>query len=318
MNYLGIDIGGTSVKIAVIKDDGSLLKKTSYYFDYHLKQEEQIISLANFIISFLKENNLDIKSIGIGCPGAINSKEGICEYSNNIPWNNLHIVEIIEKITNKPCYIANDANVAVLGEAKFGSAKEYNNVILLTLGTGVGGGLFLNGQLYEGVDGKGAELGHMSIDPINGRICTCGAKGCLEAYASATALINDAKKEAKNNPNSLINKLTENNIDKIDAKVIFDAAKQNDEVAIRLIEQYVDYLSYGLINYINIFRPEVILLSGGVSNAGNFLIEKINKKLEEAHYGFGSIHNKKIPVLIATLGADTGIFGAASLAMANS
>ncbi len=318
MNFLGIDIGGTSVKIAVINNDGQLLSKTSYNFDYQLKQEEQIASLANFIISFLKENNLDVISIGIGCPGAINSKDGICEYSNNIPWKDLHIIDIIKRITNKPCFMANDANVAVLGEAKFGSAKEYENVILLTLGTGVGGGLFLNGKLYEGVDGKGAELGHMSIDPFNGRVCTCGAKGCLEAYASATALINDAKKEVKNNPNSLINKLLDNNLENITAKIIFEAAKQNDETATKLVNQYVDYLSYGLINYINIFRPEVILLSGGVSNAGDFLIEKINKKLEEKHYGFGTVNNKKIPVLIATLGADTGIYGAAALAMANS
>ena len=318
MNFLGIDIGGTSVKIAVINDDGKLLNKTSYNFDYSLKQEEQIASLANFAITFLKENNLDVVSIGIGCPGAINSKEGICEYSNNIPWHNLHIVEIIQKITNKPCYMANDANVAVLGEAKFGSAKDYQNVILLTLGTGVGGGLFLNGKLYEGVDGKGAELGHMSIDPFNGRMCTCGAKGCLEAYASATALINDAKEVIKNNPSSLICTLSGSNIKKITAKTIFEAAKENDDVAKKLVNQYVEFLSYGLINYINIFRPEVILLSGGVSNAGQFLIEKINKKLEEKHYGFGSINNKKIPVLIATLGADTGIFGAAALAMENS
>ena len=318
MNFLGIDIGGTSVKIAAIKDDGSLLKKASYNFDYSLKQEEQIASLGDYVMSFLDENNLDVSSIGIGCPGAINSKDGICEYSNNIPWRNLHIVEIIKKITNKPCFMANDANVAVLGEAKFGSAKEYENVILLTLGTGVGGGLFLNGKLYEGVDGKGAELGHMSIDPFHGRICTCGAKGCLEAYASATALKNDAKKAVKNNHNTLIFKLARHDLDKITAKMIFEAAKQNDEISMILVDKYVEYLSYGLINYINIFRPEVILLSGGVSNAGQFLLDKINKKLEEKHYGFGSINNKKVPVLIATLGADTGIYGAAALAMANS
>lgn len=315
MNYLGIDIGGTSVKIGLINEKGHLLDKTSFKFDYKLSQEKQIKSLGLFVLDYLKSLNKDVESIGIGCPGSINSKDGVCEYSNNIPWTNLSVVSIMEDVTHKKCYIANDANVAVLGEARFGSAKDYQNVILLTLGTGVGGGLYLNGSLYEGEDGKGAELGHMSINPFSGRMCTCGAKGCLEAYASATALINDAKEKIKEDKNTLIYELSNNEINNISAKTIFEAAKRNDKTATNLVDAYVNYLCYGLVNFINIFRPEVILLSGGVSNAGDYLIKKIDKKLFQIHYGFGSKDNKKIPVLIATLGADTGIFGAAALAM---
>lgn len=317
MNFLGIDIGGTSVKLGIITEEGKLIGKSSFTFDYKLTQEDQIRALGKFANEFAKSLNVEIESVGIGCPGAVNSKDGTCEYSNNIPWFDLKIVELLESVVKKPCYIANDANVAVLGEAKFGSAKNYNNVILITLGTGVGGGLFLNGQMYEGVDGKGAELGHMTIDPFNGRLCTCGEKGCIEAYASATALIKDAKVALKENPKSEIMDLVDGDMSKIGAKQIFDAAKHEDEVAIKLVNQYVEYLCYGLINYINIFRPEVILLSGGVSNAGEFLTSKVNAKLEEKHYGFGTVNNKKIPVLIATLGSDTGIFGAAALAMAH-
>lgn len=315
MKYsIGVDIGGTSIKVGLVSQDGKVVDRFSYVIKKNISQEQIIEELSFQINDFIDNNKVEIKTIGIGCAGAIDSTKGICEYSNNLNWYDLPITTMMEKITGKRCYIGNDANVAALGEAKYGSGASYNSFILLTLGTGVGGGLFLDGKLYEGVDGKGAEIGHMSIDKFNGRICTCGEKGCFETYASATALINDAKKALELNKDSLMLKMVNGNQNLINAKTVFDAKDQGDPTAIEVVNNYIMYLAEGILNLINIFRPNAILLSGGISNQREKLIQPLKKYIQEKHYGFGTVNNKKIDILIASLGADTGILGAAALA----
>ena len=201
-------------------------------------------------------------------------KNGIVNYANNLGWVDLPVAKIMQETLPYPVRLTNDANAASLGEAKFGAGKEYETVIMLTLGTGVGGGIIINGKLYEGNEGKGGELGHMVIE-VDGEPCTCGRRGCLEAYASATALIRETKKAMKLNRHSLLWKVCPE-IELVGGKTSFEAAFQNDPTALKVIDNYVKYLSEGILNFCNIFRPNVVVLSGGIANAGAYLFDKLN------------------------------------------
>nr|MCR5514032.1 ROK family protein [Bacilli bacterium] len=251
--------------------------------------------------------------IGIGCPGSINSRSGICCFSGNLGWNNAPVAEMIRQATGLPTKVTNDANAAMLGEAKFGVGKQYNNLVLLTLGTGVGGGLFLDGKLYEGNEGKGTELGHMVIER-GGRQCTCGLKGCLEAYASVTALISDTKKAMKKDKDSKMWDFVKGDIKKVDGRTSFECAKKGDKTALKVVDDYEEYLTLGIINFCNIFRPEAVILSGGLSNQRKYLTDAVEKKLAAKDYGFK--RTPEVKVLVSALGSDAGIVGAAALFIA--
>ena len=221
MYILGIDIGGTSIKGGLVNEKGVLSNTFSLPIDKALNQDEQI----NKLIEKIKEtyNDEEYSGIGLGIPGSIDSKRGLVSYSNNLKWENLEIVKIFKnKFPKKEIAINNDANVAALGELKFGVAKNEKNIVLITLGTGVGSGIIIDGKIYEGEDGRGAEFGH-SLLVMDGIDCTCGRKGCYEMYASATALVKQTKKAIDENPNSLLAK--ENAGKDIGAKAVFDAAK---------------------------------------------------------------------------------------------
>lgn len=313
MLYIGVDIGGMSLKIGVVNEFGEIISKFTMNFDKNIPQDEMIKSLAIKINEHIKENNYtDVKGIGVSCAGVVNTKTGYCDFSANLNWINLDICGILKKYTSLDTKIANDANCAVLGEVKFGVAKNYHNVVMLTLGTGVGGGLYLDDKLYEGNQGKGAELGH-SLFIYNGRKCACGLKGCFERYASASALISDTKKAMLKNKESLLWKYCDFNLDNVNGKVAFDCAKLNDKTAIEVVNKYISYLSYGILNFCNIFRPEVIILGGGISNQKENLIVPIKKILKENNYGYKN--TPEVDVLIAKLGNDAGIIGAACLLM---
>lgn len=310
---IGVDIGGTNIKFGLVDKQGKIIKKQIYPFNKEVASNEVIIDLGKRINEFLSVNKIDkdsVKEIGIGCPGSIDSTLGICDYSNNIKFKDVHLVDIIQRITGLKAKASNDANVACLGEAKFGTYRNYQNIVFLTLGTGVGGGLVLNGLLYEGKNGKGAELGH-SLLKINGRKCTCGRRGCLEAYASATALIKDTKRSMKKHPDSLLWKMVSNDITKVEAKTVFDACQKKDPTATELIDHYIYYLGEGIINFINIFKPDVILLSGGISKQGTLLTKPLNEYIQRQHYGFGG--GPQVEIKISTLGSDAGIIGASAL-----
>lgn len=313
MLYIGVDIGGMSLKIGVVNELGEIISKFTMNFDKNIPQDEMIKSLAIKINEHIKENNYtDVKGIGVSCAGVVNTKTGYCDFSANLNWINLDICGILKKYTSLDTKIANDANCAVLGEVKFGVAKNYHNVVMLTLGTGVGGGLYLDDKLYEGNQGKGAELGH-SLFIYNGRKCACGLKGCFERYASASALISDTKKAMLKNKESLLWKYCDFNLDNVNGKVAFDCAKLNDKTAIKVVNKYISYLSYGILNFCNIFRPEVIILGGGISNQKENLTMPIKKILKESNYGYKN--TPVVDVLIAKLGNDAGIIGAACLLM---
>ncbi len=315
MLYVGVDIGGMSLKIGIVNEKGEILSRFVMVFDKQSKQEEMIVALANNIKNHIKEekyNINDIKGIGVSCAGVVNTKTGYCDYSANLNWNKLDLCGILTKYTGLEAKITNDANAAILGEVKFGIAKNYHNVVMLTLGTGVGGGLYLDDKLFEGNEGKGAELGH-SLFIYNGRKCACGLKGCFEKYASASALIYDTKEAMKLDKDSLMWKYCENDIEKVNGKTAFECAKNGDPSAIKVVDQYISYLSYGILNFCNIFRPEVVILGGGVSNQKEYLTNPIKEILKENNYGYKN--TPPVEVLIAKLGNDAGIIGAAALLM---
>ena len=310
MVAIGIDIGGTSIKGAAVDSNGLVYDTFSMPF---VKEDGEVFvkKLAVLVKDYIASHHLEkqIVGIGIGVPGTLDINNGIVNYSNNLGWVDLHISDIMHETLPYPIRLLNDANAAALGEAKFGAGKQYETIILLTLGTGVGGGIIINGKLFEGNEGKGGELGHTVI-VVDGEPCTCGRKGCLEAYASATALIRETKKAMEESKDSLMWQISPS-LESVGGRTSFEAAKKGDKVAIQVVEKYVKYLGEGILNYCNIFRPNIIVLSGGVANAGPFLFDKLNAYIKERFYGYKS--TPEVKIVPSELGYDSGKIGAAAL-----
>ena len=310
MIAIGVDIGGTSIKGAFITDEGQILDKFSMTVDKETSPDVELGKLCDIINNMREEKHYEVAGIGIGIPGILNMDAGIIISSPNLPnWDGFNIAEYMSYRTGLKVEINNDANVAALGEARFGSGSQFRNLIMITLGTGVGGGVIIDGHLYDGNFHQGGELGHMVIE-VNGRECGCGRKGCLEAYASATALIKETKKAMNEHPESLLHQVKEE-LGVVDARNAFMAAKRGDLTAINLVNEYAMYLGEGLINFCNIFRPEAIILSGGVANEGDYLFELLRNYLRTHTYGMKG--SPKVKIFPAFLGYDSGKIGAASL-----
>ena len=312
MIAIGIDIGGTSIKGAGITKEGKVLDVFSLPVEKGEKQDVTINKLIEAINKYIKEqgfNKEEIVGIGCGVPGVMDTKAGVITYSNNLQWYDLPIVEMLEKGTGLKVKITNDANAAALGEARFGAGKKYKNIIMVTLGTGVGGGIVIDGKLFEGNLGKGAEIGH-SVIVVDGEQCSCGRKGCLEAYASATALIRDTKRAMEQHKESKCWEIAER-LGKVDARVAFEAERADDKVGHELVENYVKYLGEGLLNFFNVFRPEAVILSGGIANEGEYLLSRLRAYFERWNYGFQG--TPKVDLLVSELGYDSGKIGAAAL-----
>lgn len=315
MRIIGVDIGGMSIKCGFVDEEGVITHRFSFPIDKKKDQDGIIEELIEAIENAIQASGFPKTSfagVGIGCPGSINSAKGTCDYSNNLGWSHLEVCQKITSKTHLKCQMANDANCAVLGEVLFGSGKGYRNLVMLTLGTGVGSGLYLNGELYEGNEGKGAELGH-SLLVMDGRECTCGRKGCLEAYCSATALMADTKVAMKANPASLMWAMCQNDITKVGGRTAFECAAKGDKAAQGVVDQYIHFLGEGLLSIINIFRPDAIALGGGLSGQKETLINPLVAYLEKQNYGFGGVNSPKVKLFASSLGNDAGILGAAAL-----
>lgn len=309
---IGVDIGGMSLKAGLVNKFGEILYKESIKTNVSKGEVyflDSLRILIEHLIEYARNNSLDVNAIGLGVPGIVNNELKKIEYAPNLKVENLSLKEALNNF-NLPFSLSNDANCAALAEQKYGVAKGYKNVILLTLGTGVGGGIVIDNKLFEGTSGQGAELGHMVIR-LNGKKCGCGRKGCFEAYASASALLRLTKEEMKKNPKSLMWEYADFNLKNVNGLTSFECAKKDDLAANNVINKYVYYLGEGILNYCNIFRPEVVVLGGGVSNQKEFLTDKVKKYLKDNFYGFKK--TRPVDVLIASLGNDAGIIGAASL-----
>lgn len=311
MFTIGVDIGGMSIKAGLVNENGVIVssnrRKTEKTAD------KCIQNLVEQINELLKEQSLtikDVKGIGIGCPGAVTGETGVVDFLPNLNWYNIALVDILSKSFDTEIKISNDANVALLAEVVYGVAKGAKIAVMFTLGTGVGGGIIINGKLFEGLKSKGAELGHTTLI-CDGIECSCGRKGCVERYVSATALIEQTKEEMLKNKTSAMWQFVEWNIDKADGRTAFECAKQGDTSAIIVRDKYVKYLSESIMSMFNIFRPEVFVLGGGVSAQGEYLTDLINEYCNKYNYGYVGAPIPKI--LTAKLGNDAGIIGAAAL-----
>ena len=311
MLAIGIDVGGTSIKGAAIYDNGKMLDVFSMPVIKGEPGEETIEKLIDLVAGYISYHNIadQIEGIGIGIPGLLDVDRGVVVMSNNLKWEDLPIADMFKARLPYPVRIANDANVAAYGEALYGAGKGVPYVIMLTLGTGVGGGVVLNGQLYEGNKGQGTELGHI-IMKFNGRQCTCGRRGCFERYASATGLVMDTEEAMEQYPESLMHQIAKEE-GKVNGRVAFKAARQGDPAAIAVVEQYICYLSEGILDYCNIFRPNIVILSGGIANEGDYLFDRVNAYLPKERYGFP--RSPAVKVVPAILGYDSGKIGAAAL-----
>lgn len=256
-------------------------------------------------------HNMPISGIGIGAPGVVDGEKGIVRLSGNLGWENKPLAEDLSAKLGIPVTLANDANAAAFGEYVCGAGSDYKSVVLITLGTGVGSGIVLNGKLYEGNEGAGAELGHEVIR-MDGEKCACGRRGCFEAYASATALIKQTKRAMGKDKESTLWRLCGGDIGLVNGKTAFDGAKGGDKTAKRVVSNYLRYLSEGLANIANTFRPEAILIGGGISAQGEKLTKPLQKRVDKLMLGHGTYVPVKI--LAATLGNDAGLVGAAMLA----
>lgn len=316
MYYIGVDLGGTNIKAAVISDSGKILAVDFVKTALPRSADAIIADIGGLITKVTNDAGLsadDIEAVGVGSPGIIESQKGLIIFGNNLDWNKVPLADELARYTHKPIYISNDANVAALGEAKFGAGDGYNNVVFITLGTGVGGGIIIDGKLFEGWQSAGAELGHHKISN-KGYPCTCGRLDCWEVYSSASALIRDAKEVMQKHSSSLMWEMVKGDINKVEGRTAFDAADKGDKYAADIVSDYLENLSDGLVNVANIFRPEVILIGGGVSNRGDKLIDPLQQLTDKKVYG--GLLSPHVLIKRATLGNDAGMIGAATLAMA--
>lgn len=311
--YIGIDLGGTFIKGGIVNENGEILlcdKTPTEVEKGDHGVAENIARLALDLLSRLGLTTSDVEGLGIGSPGMIDSARGNVIYANNLGWENFMIGEELSSMLGGiPVKIGNDANVAALGEVKFGAARNYSSAIMITLGTGVGGGIVIDGKLVEGNLGAGAELGHTVI-VHGGEQCSCGRRGCFEAYSSATALIRDTRRAMEAHPDSKMWEI--GTLDAVNGKTVFDYAPV-DAYAKEVLDSYIEHLACGLINYANIFRPEVILLGGGVCAQGDNLIKPLQAIMDKEIYA--GTKGPRVPILIAELENSAGLLGAAALLM---
>lgn len=314
MYYIGIDLGGTNIAAGLVTPEGRLVAKGNVPTLRERPYQEIMRDMANLSLKLIEDTGIalqDVAGIGIGSPGTPDSKEGILVYNNNLRFRNVPVRAEIQQYVNLPVYLDNDANCAALAESVAGAAKGVKYSVTITLGTGVGSGVVIDHRIYSGFNYAAAELGHTVI-VVDGEPCTCGRRGCWEAYASATGLIRQARRAVEQNPDSAILRLAQGDPAKIDAKIPFDAAKEGDPTGKQVIDQYFKYLAAGLVNVINAFQPEIIVIGGGVSKQGEFLLEPLRKLVDAEVYSHDIRHAE---LKEALMGNDAGIIGAALLCL---
>lgn len=312
--YIGVDVGGMSIKAGLVSSDGILTHKKVIKTDVTKPGEGICLDIARLIEDLTKNNGYalkDIEGIGVGIPGSVYDEKGVVRYCCNINMINTPLVQILkDELAIENIKVSNDASCALLGEVKFGAAKGFNNVVLVTIGTGIGTGLYIDGKLFRGVQSAGGECGHTTII-VDGQECGCGKLGHFEAYASATALLRQVQDAADLHPESKLNELIAR--DGLSGFTIFQAMDLDDETAKQVYKQYIKYLGTGIVNLINVFYPEVILLGGGISREGEVLLEPLTQYIRDNV--FGMKYNPPVEIKTATLFNDAGIIGAAALSM---
>lgn len=310
--YIGIDIGGMTVKGIIMERDGSPLAQGSIATGSKDGGNAMCINIAALISKMADESKINLSEavgVGVGCPGLIDSKNGTIVFAGNLGLENFPLGKAISNKVGLPVKVTNDANAAALGEAKFGAGKEYSDSILVTLGTGVGGGIIIDGKLFEGGKSAGTEIGHTVIE-TNGYPCTCGRWGCFECYASATALMRKTKDAMEEDTGSEMWKTYTPQT--VSGKTPFEYA-ETDIAAKQVVDWYVKHLACGITNLANVFRPQVVMLGGGVSEQGERLTVPVQRLVDKEL--FAGTDFAPVKVVKASLGSRAGVYGAAALWM---
>ena len=312
--YVGIDLGGMSAKAGLFDPDGKLIAKSTVKT---CKEEgfratsKNLAQLAREVCALAKVSLSSLGGVGVGTPGIVDGASGTVVAWTNFAWENVPLAsEISRNLDEIPVRISNDANAAALGEAKFGAGKKFTDSITITLGTGVGSGIVIGGKIFEGFRGGAGDAGHMTI-VVGGIPCTCGKRGCFEQYASATALIRDTKRAMFEHKDSSMWKIA-SDPEEVNGLTAFTASKEGDAAAQEVVKNYIMYLSEGILNLVNCFRPQAIIVGGGVSGQGEYLLQPVRKYVDEHLFvGFDRI---PLSIVKAQLGNDAGIWGAYALA----
>ncbi len=319
MYYIGVDLGGTNIAVGIVDESFKIISKRSTPTCPNREGELIIKDMAHLAERLLKEASIPVSEVayvGIASPGSVNPEKGTIEYANNLPFTNFPIAKYFQKYLPIPkVYVENDANAAALGEAIAGVAKGTTSSIMVTLGTGVGGGIIINGKVYSGFNHAAGELGHTVIH-FNGRPCSCGRRGCWEAYSSATALTALTKEKVmeckeKGIPSLLVDEFDNNG--KVTARTAFAAMKQGDKEAKAVVDYYIEHLACGISDMISVFQPQILSIGGGICNEKDYLLKPLSKLV----YGDQSKCNggTQTQIKIAALGNDAGIIGAACLGL---
>lgn len=314
MIFAGVDVGGTNIKIGLVDESGKIIISSSFKTGSERPFEEvaeDIIVNLHALCSKAEVNFKQLGGIGIGIPGTVDTAKGKVVAAANIGWYDVDIADYLSTATGLKCVVGNDANCAALGEYKYANAKGYRNIVFITLGTGIGSGIVIDGKLFSGMGSAGAEAGHLTL-VYDGEPCNCGNKGCWERYASATALINQTRKAAEEAPNSILGRLVASE-GKINGKTAFIAKEKGCPVASQVVEQYLQYIGAGLISLGNILHPEAFVIGGGISHEGEHIFQPIQAQLDEYLEKSGFL--PRIDVVKASLGNSAGLLGAASLVM---
>ena len=313
MYRIGVDLGGTNIATGVIDENYKIIGRGKVKTRAPRPAEEIFDSIKEAVDMAVADAGIsydEIISVGIGTPGSVNKDTGSIEFSNNLKFHNVPAKQMLEEILNKPVYLENDANAAALGEAVAGCGNGVKNFVAITLGTGVGSGIIIDGKIYRGSNFCGGEMGHMVIN-VDGIPCNCGRKGCWEKYASATALVSQAVEAMEGNRDSLLWKTCEGDLNKVDGKSIFDALDMGDAIAKAVVDKYLYYVSIGLANVINALQPEAVCIGGGISGQGEKILKPIREIVKAERYSVYA--DKQASILPAELGNDAGIIGAALL-----
>lgn len=310
--FIGVDIGGTNSKIGIVDKEGEILKSVSIKTESINGVDYTLNKIWETSLNLLKDLGIEkekVKGIGMGIPGPVKEQK-IVGFFANFPWKkNMNISEKMEKITGVKTRIDNDANIIALGETLYGAGKGFSKSVTITLGTGVGGGIVLDGKLVSGATGAGGEIGHIKLER-DGKLCGCGQKGCLEAYASATGIVREALSRLQVNKNNSLYSLIEGDLNRLEAKHVFDEAKKGDIFSLEIVDYVSEYLAMGIGSIINIINPEIVILTGGVAMAGDILLDRVKEKLPK--YAM-EITCKNLEIRLGYLGNDAGIKGAAGL-----
>lgn len=312
MIRVGIDIGGTGIKIGLVDEKLKLIGEGSIPTRTDIPFEDQVAAIARCVTDTAAAAGIqrkeDIASVGVGIPGIANA-DGEVIKCTNMGWFHMPFRKVFREYLDVPVFIDNDANVAALAESVAGVSAGTSSSVFITIGTGIGSGIIINGRIWNGFHGIGGELGHVILD-LDGVPCTCGNRGCLERYCSATALIRMGREAVRDNPASLILSSAGGDPSAIEARTVIDAAREGDPVAVRVYGEYISYLAQAVASVVNLLDPEVIVIGGGVSKAGDFLMEPLRKEYPK----YVIFNDQPLPeIKLAVLGSRAGVIGAAML-----